>query len=119
MCYWYNKGDYLDKERSKLYFDSDPINAMTVLWLAAPEAPGGGITNFGLSYEVTKVKNAFTAETQTTAACDGNAQDCITAFKVYRGATIVHRTKWASNSGSHAGKQVDTMVSKPLTPLPG
>jgi hypothetical protein len=33
-CYWFNKGDYLDNDRSLLYFDSDPVNAMTVLWQA-------------------------------------------------------------------------------------
>jgi hypothetical protein len=86
------------------------VTIMTLsVWQAAPAS--GGMTNFGLSYEVTKVKNAFTAETETVPACDGTGTSCAAAFKIYRGTSIMHRTKWvAKTSIQHDGKVVNTMV---------
>jgi len=111
-CFWYDQGQVLDEALTQLYYLSDPIDALTIVWLSGGST-GSESQNFGVSYEVAQVTDLFKGSVKVTAPCTGlkNA-DCSQTYMVYKGASLASRTSFVSNAVQNQGSEaIHTIVT--------
>ena len=111
-CYYLNKGETMPAAHRTIFHDSDPVDSFTALWVGS---------NFGFSYDVTKVtSHGLKLDTETVVGPKDLQLDPSTEgdprFLLYKGASLFNLIRTQGIDGEKVDTWTNTVSSEDGSP---